>query len=53
MQEDSEIKMADQRQQYLRFRAGVLEEMDLAEVVSHSHHPLIMGATKCVDVCAI
>lgn len=37
----------------LRFRTGVLEEMDFAEVVSHSNHPLTVRATQGVYVCAI
>lgn len=37
----------------LRFGTGVLEEVHLTEVISHGHHPLIMGATQCVNVCAV
>ena len=38
---------------YLGFRTGVLEEVDFAEVVGHSHHPLIVGAAQGVDVGAV
>lgn len=33
--------------------AGVLEQVHFTEVVSHSYHPLAVGATQGVDVSAI
>lgn len=38
---------------YLGFGTRVLEEVDLAEVVSHRHHRLAVGATQGVDVGAV
>lgn len=40
-------------EQYLRFRTGVLKQVDLTEVISHRHHVLTVWATQGVDVCAI
>ena len=37
----------------LQFGAGVLEEVDLAEVVGHGNHPLAVGAAESVDVCPV
>lgn len=39
--------------EHLRFGTRVLEEVDLAEVVSHCHHRLAVGATQGVDVGAV
>lgn len=37
----------------LEFRTGVLEQMNLTEIISHSHHLLVVRATQRVDVCAV
>lgn len=37
----------------LGFWAGILEEMDFTEVVSHRYQPLTVGATEGVDVCTV
>ena len=37
----------------LGFGAGVLKEMNFAEIIGHCDHSSVVGSNQCVDVCSI
>lgn len=37
----------------LCFGAGILKQMDFAEVISNSYHLPIVGSHQCIDICPI